>query len=596
MKPSHGTRDPLSKALRAIRPAVAAVFVFSLFINLMVFIPSVYMLQVYDRVMTSRNETTLLMISAIVVALLFAYAALEHLRSKILVQAGLRFDDVLSGPAFDAALQAALRQRGSHHAQVLRDVDAVRDFIGGAGIVTLLDAPWVPIFLVVCFLFHPLIGAVAFVGAAALFLIALLNELLTRRPLVEASLLAIASHERLSASLRNAEAIRGLGMARAVRGRWQAHHQEALEKQVLAGERGGLLLAASKVLRLVLQVAILGAGAWLAIRQEISPGVMFAASLIMGRALSPVEQAVGQWRSFVTARAARQRLVRLFAEHPAVQPRLRLPPPRGRVDVEGLTVLAPGTQSAVVRRVTFALQPGEVMAVVGPTGSGKSSLARALVNAWPAAGGSVRIDGNDIAHYDVDQFGAAIGYLPQDIELFAGTIAENISRFGPRDDAAVVAAAEAAQAHAVIQRLPEGYDTVVGEDGVGLSGGQKQRLGLARALYGSPCLVVLDEPNSNLDGEGDAALVAAIAGLKARGATVVIITHKPNLLGVVDKVLVMHEGEARKVGMRDEMLPLILGPNVAAVVRDMGRGAAREPAPDVGSSPAPAQKAAAHGA
>ncbi|MCZ8108575.1 MAG: type I secretion system permease/ATPase [Burkholderiales bacterium] len=563
----RSVQDPLALAARELRPALVAVFVFSLFINLLVFIPSIYMLQVYDRVMTSRNETTLLMISAIVVALLVSYATLEHLRSRILVQAGLRLDEALSGPTFGSALEAALRQRGSHHAQALRDVDAVRDFVGGSGIITLLDAPWVPIFLAVCFLFHPLIGLVAAVGAGSLFVITFLNETLTRKPLIKASLMSIASHERLSASLRNAEAIRGLGMAGAVRARWQGHHRDAVDLQVTAGETGGLLLAASKVLRLMLQVGILGVGAWLAIRQEISPGVMFAASLIMGRALSPLEQAIGQWRSFVTARAARQRLARLFTEHPPRPARTRLPAPQGRLAVENLAVLAPATQTPVVRRVGFELEPGDVLAVVGPTGSGKSSLARAIVNAWPAAAGCVRIDGNDVTHYDPDQFGAAIGYLPQDIELFAGSIAENIARFGARDDAAVVAAATAAQAHGLIQRLPGGYETVVGEDGVGLSGGQKQRLALARALYGAPRLVVLDEPNSNLDGEGDAALVAAVAGLKARGATVVIITHKPNLLGIVDKVLVMHEGEGRKIGLRDEMLPLILGSNVAGLMR-----------------------------
>jgi ABC-type protease/lipase transport system fused ATPase/permease subunit len=278
--------------------------------------------------------------------------------------------------------------------------------------------------------------------------------------------MSIASHERLSASLRNAEAIRGLGMAGAVRARWQGHHRDAVDLQVTAGETGGLLLAASKVLRLLLQVGILGVGAWLAIRQEISPGVMFAASLIMGRALSPLEQAVGQWRSFVTARAARQRLARLFTEHPPRPARTRLPAPQGRLAVENLAVLAPGTQTPVVRLVGFELEPGDVLAIVGPTGSGKSSLARAIVNAWPAAAGCVRIDGNDVTHYDPDQFGAAIGYLPQDIELFAGSIAENIARFGARDDTAVVAAATAAQAHGLIQRLPGGYETVVGEDGV----------------------------------------------------------------------------------------------------------------------------------
>lgn len=557
--------SPLAHAVATVRPAILIVGAFSFFVNLLVFVGPLFMLQVYDRVLTSRSEATLVMLAGIAMVLLLSYALIEHARHQVLVQAGIRFDGIVSGPAFDAALQAALQSRGGQPAQIVRDVDSLREFIGGYGVITLLDAPWVPVFMVICFLFHPLIGLVAFAGAALLFVLAWLNERLTKQLLEQASLLNIASVERLSASLRNAGAIRGLGMAPAIQRRWFIGHQLAVHSHVRACELGGGLLAASKFLRMILQIALLGTGAWLVLHQEITAGVMFASSLIMGRALAPVEQAVAQWKAFVTARSAYARLEKTFAAFPAKPPRVRLPNPTGDLSVENLGVLAPGSQMPLIRGVSFGLAAGEVLAVVGPTGSGKSTLARAIVGAWPTAAGTVRIDGNDLRHWDMDQIGAALGYLPQDVELFEGTIAENIARFGKVEDDKVIAAALMASAHGVIQRLPNGYETAVGEDGVGLSGGQRQRVGLARALYGNPALVVLDEPNANLDGEGDAALVQAIRNLKQAGRTVVIVTHKPGLLAVVDNVLVMHGGQAVRFGQRDDILPQILGSNVPAV-------------------------------
>ncbi|PSC03578.1 type I secretion system permease/ATPase [Alsobacter soli] len=575
MRPECPHHDPIARAIHEIRPAILGVGAFSLCANLLVFVSPGFMMQVYDRVLTSRNETTLLMLSLIATALLLAYAALEKIRSLVLVRAGVRLDSILAGPAFEAALAGALRNRGGQHAHVVRDVDTVREFVSGPALVTLLDAPWAPVFLVVCFMLHPLVGLVSALGAAVLFGLAWWNERLTKTLLVGAAAHGAASHDSLASSLRNAEAIRGLGMAPAIRDLWRRRHEESLSRSVRANDVGGLILALSKFLRAVLQVGVLAVGAWLVIRQEVSGGVMFASSLIMGRALAPVEQAVAHWRSFVSARAAYERLSRAFDENPPRPATLRLPEPTGRVSVENLVVRAPGTRAPVVAGASFELSPGNVLAIVGPTGSGKSSLARAIVGAWPAAGGSIRFDGNQLEHFDPDQIGRALGYLPQDVELFAGTVAQNIARFGALEDARVVAAAEMASAHGVIQRLPAGYQTPVGEDGVALSGGQRQRVGLARAVYGDPAVLVLDEPNSNLDGEGDQALVDAIQRLRAAKRTVIVVTHKPSLLAVVDRILVMHDGKVLREGPRDLLMPLILGPNVAAAPMAAPRRAAQ---------------------
>jgi PrtD family type I secretion system ABC transporter len=558
--PTPRPNDPVAAAIGRLRPAFVAVFAFSLFINLLVFVPAIFSLQIYDRVLTSRNATTLLMLVALTLGLLIAYAALAHERTKILVQAGVRFHRETVGPAFDAALHRAQSHRGEQHAQIVRDVEAIRDFLAGPALATLMDAPWVPVFIIVCFMFHPLLGLVALGGAAVLLLVAWINEMRTKVPLIESSMLSIKAHDRLSAALRNSEAIRGLGMAEAIRHRWSSDHEGAHGRAVLAHDRAGVLLSFSQFVRLALQIAILGTGAWLALRQEISPGVMFAASLMMGRALSPIEQAVGQWRAFVAARAARQRLTTIFATMPQNDAtRVILPKPKGAVLVEGLTLCPPGTLAPTLKRVSFALEPGQVLAIVGPTGSGKSTLVRGLIGAWPAAQGSVRIDGNQIDHYAADALGRAIGFLPQSVELFGASVADNIARFdAARDDARVIEAAMKARAHDMIQRFPNGYDTPVGEDGVALSGGQRQRVGLARALYGDPSIIILDEPNSNLDGAGDQALVEVIRTLTAEGKTVIVVTHKPNVLESASHILILHEGEARRFGPTAEVLPLIL--------------------------------------
>ncbi|OAF10760.1 type I secretion protein [Bradyrhizobium centrolobii] len=563
-------RSALADAFRRIRPGLLAAGGLSIFINLLVFVSPLYTMQIYDRVLTSRNGMTLLLLSLIALALFVSYAALEHFRSRVLVQTGLHFDRLLSGETFETALGQALSTSSSHHVQLLRDVDTLREVLSGGVITSLMDVPWTPIFLAMCFLLHPLIGLVALIGAVVILTLAFLNERLTKAPLNAAASKNLHALDRLTSSLRNAEAIRALGMGPAVRAAWAATHGQALLESATAGERGGTLLAISKFLRMAIQVAIMGVGAYLAIQQEISGGVLFAASLIMGRALAPVEAAVSQWKALVAARTSYARLNRALEARTAEGRPTRLPSLVGEVSIEAATVLVPGSQLPAIADVSFRLAPGEVVAVVGQSGSGKSSLARALVGAWPLVRGCVRIDGNDIRHFDSNFLGQSLGYLPQDVELFAGTVRDNIARF--RDDAsdeAVVEAAQLASAHAMIQRLPKGYDTVIGDNGAGLSGGQRQRIGLARALFGKPVLVVLDEPNANLDGDGDRALADAIQRLRQHKVTIVIINHRPNLLAAVDKIVFMHEGRLGRIGTREEMLPALLGQTVAPMRRDV---------------------------
>jgi PrtD family type I secretion system ABC transporter len=543
----------LSQTVRKLMPAFASLFGLSFVLNLFVFVSPLYTMQIYDRVLTSRNSTTLIMLSLIVLALFAAYAALEHFRSRALVQLGLCVDRALSEPAFEAAFRGVLDARGSPTLPV-RDVETLRATLSGSLVPALMDAPWIPIYLGLCFILHPAIGAVATLGAAAILGVALLNERITKESLVRASELGHGANERLTASLRNAEVIKALGMTDAIRGQWQRQRGQALSHHTAAADWGGTLLAATKLLRLALQCAVLGVGAYLAIHQSMAAGVIFAASLIMGRALAPIEGAVGQWRSFVSARSAFQRLATtLKAASDDARP-IALPHPAGPLRVEGLSVRAPNGHALLLHNVSFEVAPGEVAAVVGLTGSGKSTLARALVGVWPPVHGVVRLDGNDIRH-------------------FSDSVRDNVTRFDPAaTDGAATAAASAASAHELIQGFPDGYATQIGEGGAILSGGQRQRIGLARALYGQPALVVLDEPNANLDMDGDAALVRALAGLREAGAIVVVITHRPQLLSQVDKIILMQKGQAVRVGLRDEILPVLLPPGNGARIQPPQRG------------------------
>ena len=548
---------PQFEELRALLGSMKQYFwgvgAFSFVINLLQLTAPLYMLQVYDRVLNSRNEMTLLMLTILVVALFLVMAAIEFVRSRVLVRVGAAMEAKLNDRVFDAAFEATLR-RGGNARQALTDLTQLRQFMTGNGPFVLFDAPWFPIYLAVIFLMHPLIGW--FSVGAALILVALtaVTEMATQKPLAEANKYANEATNFAHNNLANAEVVEALGMLPALRDRWKKKHVQHLVLQAVASDRAGLISSVTKFVRVTSQSLILGLGAWLAIKNEISPGGMIVGSILMGRALAPIDQLIGNWKGFVQARLAYDRLGQLLAAFPARPPRMSLPAPKGEVVVEGVVLTPPGGTVPVLRGVSFAIPTGAIVGVIGPSGSGKSTLARALVGVWTPQAGKVRLDGADVSSWDKAELGRYLGYLPQDIELFDGTIAENIARFGSIEAPLVVAAAQAAGVHEMILRFPQGYDTPIGPGGAVLSGGQRQRVGLARALYGDVRLIVLDEPNSNLDDVGEAALVQALLRLKAQGKTVVVITHRTSVLAAVDRLLVMRDGTVQVYGPRDEVL------------------------------------------
>ena len=543
----------MREILRSMRPFFFGVGAFSFVINLLQLTAPLYMLQVYDRVLNSRNEMTLLMLTILVVALFLVMAAIEFVRSRVLVRVGAAMEAKLNDRVFDAAFEATLR-RGENARQALTDLTQLRQFMTGNGPFVLFDAPWFPIYLAVIFLMHPLIGW--FSVGAALILVALtaVTEMATQKPLAEANKYANEATNFAHNNLANAEVVEALGMLPALRDRWKKKHVQHLVLQAVASDRAGLISSVTKFVRVTSQSLILGLGAWLAIKNELSPGGMIVGSILMGRALAPIDQLIGNWKGFVQARLAYDRLGQLLAAFPARPPRMSLPAPKGEVVVEGVVLTPPGGTVPVLRGVSFAIPTGAIVGVIGPSGSGKSTLARALVGVWTPQAGKVRLDGADVSSWDKAELGRYLGYLPQDIELFDGTIAENIARFGSIEAPLVVAAAQAAGVHEMILRFPQGYDTPIGPGGAVLSGGQRQRVGLARALYGDVRLIVLDEPNSNLDDVGEAALVQALLRLKAQGKTVVVITHRTSVLAAVDRLLVMRDGTVQVYGPRDEVL------------------------------------------
>jgi ATP-binding cassette subfamily C protein len=523
------------------------------------------MLQIYDRVITSRNLTTLAALTVIAAFLILVYATLEKIRSAVLVRLGILFSTLARSRLFDAVLKGSLLQPNGGHTQALRDLDTLREFLTGTGLISFCDAPWVPIFVIGCFLLHPWYGYIATGGAVLIFCSAVANELLTRKDLKAAALNSIMASSYASATFRNSEVLHAMGMLPGLRQRWLKRQDEGLQLQAAASDRAGHLIAASKFIRAFLQVAILGTGAYLSVEQESTPGAMIAASIIMGRALAPVELAVANWKGFVAARSAYERILSLFRIAPSDSEKMPLPAPQGNLAVEQVVAVPPGAKEPVLRSVSFALKPGEVLGVLGPSAAGKSSLARVLVGVWPPFAGKVRVDGAELSHWAPERLGQHIGYLPQDVELFSGTIAENIARFGVQDEEKIIAAARMTGVHEMVQGMPAGYNTQIGDGGFALSGGQRQRIGLARALYGKPAYIILDEPNASLDADGEAALLSAIQQLRQSGSTVVLITHKTNILGTVDKILVMAHGQVAGFGSRDEVLAKLLGPRLAPV-------------------------------
>lgn len=546
--------SPLKKAYGRFKAIIFATVVFSFFSNLLMFVGPLYMLQVYDRVLASRNELTLLMISGIAVALLLTYGFLEFIRSKMLVRAGLQFDDMLANPAFNRVVRKQLLAPNSGAHATLQDVDKVREFLTGQGILAFFDAPWVPLFLALVYAFHPWLGMVATGGAVVIFLLALANEFATRGLLQEAGSANMGAMHFVNTTVQNAEVIRALGMEKPLTKRWRDQHETALDAQAKASGRAGGIMASTKFVRMSLQIAILGTGAYLAIQQQISPGIMIAASIVMGRALAPVEQAVGQWKQFVAARQAHNRLGEIFESLEDEERRMELPAPKGNLVVQNLIATAPGGKAPILKGISFGVAQGEVLAVIGPSGSGKSTLVRHLVGAMQPQSGAVRLEGTELHHWDSDQLGRYMGYMPQDVKLFRGTVSENISRFSETaSDKEIIAASTLSGAHEMITTLPEGYDTDVGDGGNSLSGGQRQRVGLARAVFREPSLIVLDEPNSNLDAHGEQALANCIQEMKKRGKTVVLVTHKANLLALSDKTLMMVGGQIEKFGPTREI-------------------------------------------
>jgi ATP-binding cassette subfamily C protein/ATP-binding cassette subfamily C protein EexD len=558
---STGGRELLGKALAACRGGLWAVVAFSLCINLLMLALPIYSLQVYDRILSSRSADTLLHLTIIVAAALAVLGLLEALRGQVMIGVGTWLERRLAPVLLGGAIAGALQRPPS--AQALRDLATVRGFIAGPNLFPLLDAPWLPIFLAATFLVHPLLGWIAVGGAVIMLALALTGELLTRRALDRAGAAASRAHAEADAAARNADVILAMGMVGNVTARWRKFGGEALDLQAVAGVRGGRIAAIARFARLALQVAALGAGAALALEGAITGGAMIAGSILMARALAPVDAAITAWKSMLQARSAYRRMMMALEAASPGRKGMPLPAPQGAMHVEGVRFQHPGAKDPVLRNVSFKLAAGEHIGLMGPTASGKTTLARLIVGNLKPADGTVRLDGADMAEWDPDDRGRHIGYLPQDIELFSATVRENIARLGEGDPDAVVAAARLAGVHEMILALPKAYDTEIGPGGAALSGGQRQRVGLARALYGEPRLVVLDEPNSSLDLDGERALIEALDTLKKRGITAIIIAHRPSILSRVDKILVLGNGTVLRFGPRDDVARELMGPRPA---------------------------------
>ncbi len=526
----------------------------SLLLNLALLMPSIYMMQVFDRVFSSRSMETLVMLSALTFLALALGYCMDVVRARALGWSGRALDRRLSSPALASVLREAAGVTGRANTDVLRDIAQLRAFLSGTGVQALFDAPWLPIYVLVICLMHPLLGLVAALGACMLVALGVLNERLMRGR-AERSLRCSRDTTRHAEALtRNAEVIIGMGMTRAAVGSWEVRHDQLLDAQAELGSASSRLSAAARITRQGLQIVMLALGAWLVIDANASPGIMVAATILLGRALQPVEQLIGGWKVLVEARGAWQRL----SERPAVQTAqagLELPAPSGRLELERVIFSAVSLRPPLIKGVAFTLEAGQSLGVIGPSASGKTTLIRLILGIWKPQAGVIRLDGADIARWDRDELGQHVGYLPQDVELFGGTVAENIARLGPVDSEQVVAAARLARAHDMILRLPDGYETQIGEAGGILSGGQRQRIAFARALYGNPRLVVLDEPNANLDAEGEVALAAALGELKARGVTTIMVGHRPALMSQLDKLAMLKDGALEAFGPSATILP-----------------------------------------
>ena len=552
----------LADALRRSRSAFLGVALLSGLINILMLTGPLFMLQIYDRVLPSHSIPTLVGLAVLTAALFLFQGILDAIRGRVLLRIGGALDDELSGRAYEAVARLPLKTRGGGDGlQPIRDLDQIRSFLSSPGPSALFDLPWMPLYVGICFLFHPLIGIAATFGALILMVMTIMAEVVTRTPAKAAVGFASTRHALLEASRRNAEVMQAMGMGRAMLSRFGVVNDDYLRNHRLASDRAGMLAAVSRVMRLVLQSLVLGLGAYLVINQQATAGVIIASAILMSRALAPVELAIANWKGFVAARLARRRLSELLASLPQGKQPLPLPRPEVALSVESVSASPPGSQRIVLGDVVFTLKGGDGLGIIGPSASGKSSLARLIVGVWQPIRGKVRLDGAALDQWSAESLGRHIGYLPQNVELFDGTIAENISRFEAESDAnAIIAAAKSAGVHDLVVRLPEGYDTRIGEAGAALSAGQRQRVALARALYRDPFLVVLDEPNSNLDSEGEEALTVALRGVRSRGGIVVVIAHRASALAAVDQVLVLNQGRQQGFGPRDDVLRTVLRP------------------------------------
>ncbi|ONG47373.1 type I secretion protein ATPase [Pseudoroseomonas deserti] len=562
--PGQQEPTPLSRAIQACRREFIAVGLFSGMVNLLQLTVSLYMMQVFDRVLATRSLDTLLFLTLIAVAALALLAVLEAVRGRVMQRCAAWIEARVAPEGFERGLESQLRGR-PYRMEALRDLGFCRSWLASPGALAVYDVPWVPIYLAAIFLLHPVMGLIALGGAVLLFILTLLNEVTTSNLLKKANTAAMAGQRRVDALSRNAEVIDSMGMMPAVMRRWRAGVAETVAPQEQAADRAAILLSLTKFFRLAVQLAILGVGAYLVLQQQLTSGASIAGSIIMGRALAPVEQLIGGWKGLVQARQALQRLSSFLAMPRLRPPGLPLPDPTGKLSAERVTYGLPGQNVPIIKGVSFALSASESLAIIGPSAAGKTTLIRLLIGTLAPSAGSVRLDGADVYTWKREDFGRHVGYLPQDVELFDGTVFANIARMGDATPEDVFAAAKLAGCHDMILRLPSGYDTEIGDGGQHLSGGQRQMLGLARALFGQPKLVVLDEPNSNLDGDSEAALQKALDGLKANGCTVVLVSHRPQLVQNVDKVLLLKDGAVEMFGPRAEVLKRLMGPRPAEI-------------------------------
>jgi ATP-binding cassette subfamily C protein EexD len=572
----------LQAALKACKSSFISVGVFSFFVNALMLVPTFYMIQISGRVVPSSSSSTLIMLTLILTVLMITLGALEWVRSRMMVRISNRLDVLLSRDVYRASFKRALTSGGMDAtAQSLNDLTALRQFMTGPGLFAFFDAPWFPIYTAVMFLFHPWFGWMTVGCGVVLVVLAFLNHRFTTQALADANQQSVKSNVATTKNLRNAEVIESMGMLETLMNRWAVRQRRILLLQSNASDKGGAVTSISKTFRMWSQSIMLALGAYLVIIHEINPGLLMAGSILLGRALAPIDQMIGSWKGFVAAKVQYARLNEVLDKLNAEPERMALPAPQGHIQVENLVVAPPGAKAPVIRNISFVAPAGSIVGIVGPSAAGKSTLVRALMGIWPPQHGVVRLDGADISTWDKHELGPYVGYLPQDIELFEGTISDNIARFEKVDAEKVVLAAQIAGVHEMILMLPDGYDTIIGSDGVNLSGGQRQRVGLARALYGSPKLIVLDEPNSNLDEVGERALGVALQKVKETGATVFIVSHRPNILSRLDHILVMSAGTISMYGPRDKV--------IAELAAQQGKGAPRVAQPP---TTAPATQAA----